>query len=237
MKIWYTVNSDNLLGRRAEAGLSRRTKKGSDMNRNIKPKTLKLVQMAILIAIMLIFSFTNIGYIKIGVIEFTLMVLPVAVGAMVCGPVCGAILGGVFGITSFIQCFGMSTFGTFLFSLNPWLTLVTCLVPRVLCGWLSGLIFKAINKIDKTKMVSYFVGGLSTALLNTLFFMGCIVLFFWKNASFVAAMNESKIATDTVWAFLVGFVGINGVVEAAVNFVVAAAASKAIVKMNEKTII
>lgn len=201
------------------------------MNKKVNSQTLKMVQMAILIAIMLVFAFTPIGYLKVGFIEITFMVLPVAIGAIICGPTGGAVLGGIFGITSFIQCFGMSPFGTFLLGLNPWLTFVTCLIPRILCGWLSGLLFKALNKIDKTKVASYFAANLSTALLNTLFFMLFIVVFFWKDAGFIGKMAEWKISTDTVWVFLVGFVGINGVVEAIVNFIAGGAVAKAVNKV------
>ena len=197
---------------------------------NTREKTLKLVQMGVLIAIMLIFAFTPIGYLKIGIIEITFMTIPVAVGAIILGPVCGAILGGVFGITSFIQCFGTSAFGVFLLGLNPVLTFLICMIPRILCGWLGGLIFKVLRHIDKTKMISYAVGSLSVALLNTLFFMGSIILLFWQNEVFIGQMNDWGIATDTVWAFLVGFVGLNGVVEAAVSFVVGAAAAKVLVR-------
>ena len=164
-----------------------------------KSQILKMVQMAILIAIMLILAFTPLGYLKFGLIEITLMVIPVAVGAIVLGPLCGAILGGVFGITSFIQCFGFSAFGAFVLGINPWLTFITCLVPRILCGWLSGLIFQALKKIDKTKIVSYVVASLSTALLNTIFFVGCVVLFFWNNDSFLTGMAESGMPLDSLW--------------------------------------
>jgi len=196
------------------------------MNTQISQKTKQMVQMAILIAIMLIFAFTPIGYIKVGVIEITLMIIPVAIGAIVLGPAAGAILGGVFGLTSFIQCFGMSAFGTFLFSLNPVLTFIICMIPRILCGWLSGLLFKLLQKIDKTKLVSYFAASLSTALLNTLFFIGAIIIFFWKNDAFLTQMSSWGMATDHIWPFLVGFVGLNGVVEAAVNFVIGGAIAK-----------
>lgn len=193
-----------------------------------KSQILKMVQMAILIAIMLILAFTPLGYLKFGLIEITLMVIPVAVGAIVLGPLCGAILGGVFGITSFIQCFGFSAFGTFVLGINPWLTFITCLVPRILCGWLSGLIFQALKKIDKTKIVSYVVASLSTALLNTIFFVGCVVLFFWNNDSFLTGMAESGMPLDSLWAFLVAFVGLNGLVEAIVNFIVGAGIAKVV---------
>ncbi len=198
------------------------------MNTNVKNKTKKMAQLAILTAIMLVLAFTPLGYLKVGIIEITFMVLPVAIGAVVCGPSGGAILGAVFGITSFLQCFGMSALGTFLFGLDPTLTLLTCLIPRVLCGWLAGLIFKALNRIDKTRIASYFAASLSAAVLNTLFFMLFIVVCFWQNPDFVGKMNEWSIATDTVWAFLVGFVGINGVVEAVVNFIAGGAIAKAV---------
>ncbi len=199
-----------------------------------KNKIREMAQLAILIAIMLLFAFTPLGYLKIGAIELTLMVLPVAIGAIVLGPAAGAILGGVFGLTSFIQCFGTSAIGVFLLGVNPFFTFLTCMVPRVLCGWLSGLLFRALHRIDRTRIASYFAASLSTALLNTIFFMGAILLFFWHNDAFLGQMSDWGIATESVWVFLVAFVGINGIVEAAVNFVVAAAIAKAVVRFVNK---
>lgn len=85
-----------------------------------KFSTKYLVEMALLVAIILLMAFTPIGYIKTAGLEITLIVIPVAVGAVTLGPAAGAILGGVFGITSFIQCFGMSAFGTLLLGVNPY---------------------------------------------------------------------------------------------------------------------
>lgn len=191
-------------------------------------KTKRMVQMAILVAIMLIFAFTPLGYFKAGAVEITFMIIPVAIGAIVLGPAAGAILGGVFGITSFIQCFGMSPFGTFIFSLNPWICALMCIIPRVLCGYLSGLVFKALVKIDKTKIVSYFAASMSTAILNTVFFMLSIILFFWKNEAFISQMTGWGMPTDAVWPFLVAFVGVNGVIEAVVGFIIGGGIAKAV---------
>lgn len=153
-----------------------------------------MVQLAILVAIMLIFAYTPLGYLKVGAIEITFMVLPVAIGTIILGPVCGAILGGLFGLTSFIQCFGASPFGALLLSLNPIATFITCMVPRILCGWLSGLIFEALNKKENMKNASYFIASLATALLNTIFFMLCIVIFFWYNWNFLIHDEQLGIA-------------------------------------------
>ena len=78
---------------------------------NKKNKTRKLTQMALLTAIILLMAFTPLGYLRTGVVEITFIMIPVVVGAILMGPGAGAILGGVFGLTSFIQCFGMSALG------------------------------------------------------------------------------------------------------------------------------
>lgn len=197
---------------------------------NISSKTLKLVQLGVLAAIMLIFAFTPIGYLKAGAIEISFMTIPVAVGAIMLGPAAGAVLGGLFGVTSFIQCFGTSVFGAFLLGLNPVFTLITCLVPRILCGWLAGFVFKGLRRVDKTKVISYAVSSLSCALFNTLFFMAAIILLFWQNGAFISQMNDWGMATDNIWVFFLAFVGINGAIEAAVCFLFGAAISKVLVR-------
>ena len=65
-----------------------------------KNKTLEMVQLAVLIAIMLILAFTPLGYLRIGPLAISLMTIPVVIGAMILGPAGGAVLGLVFGLTS-----------------------------------------------------------------------------------------------------------------------------------------
>ncbi len=112
-------------------------------------KTIKMAQMAILIAVVLIMAFTPLGYLKTVGLEISLITIPVAIGAMVIGPGAGAVLGAVFGITSFYQCFGMSPFGAMLLSINPFLTFLVCVPTRILEGYLAGVFFKFFMKADK----------------------------------------------------------------------------------------
>lgn len=69
-------------------------------------KTLTMVQVGILTAIVLVMSFTPLGYLHIGPFSMSLLSIPVVIGAMLVGPEAGALLGLVFGLTSFAQCFG-----------------------------------------------------------------------------------------------------------------------------------
>src|SRR5690554_4498764 len=144
------------------------------MNNNLSPRTVKMVLLAILVAIMLVLAFTPLGYLKLGVVEISFMMVPVAVGAIVLGPLAGAILGGVFGATSFIQALGMSPFGVMLKSINPFYTFLLTMVPRILMGWLAGLIFQGLYRNEGTRKISYEAGSLSSALLNTIFFVGLL---------------------------------------------------------------
>lgn len=68
---------------------------------NTSPRIRYLVQLAVLVAILLLLEFTGIGMIKTPFLEFTVMQIPVIIGAIVLGPAAGAALGGVFGLLSF----------------------------------------------------------------------------------------------------------------------------------------
>ncbi len=198
-----------------------------------RTRTLKMVQMAVLVAVIILLAFTPIGYLKIGLLSISFLTIPVAIGAMILGPIAGLLLGAVFGMTSFIQCFGMDAFGTALMSINPFYTFVMCVGARMAMGLLVGLIFMAVRRIDKTKTVCYFIGGLSAAVLNTVFFMGLLILLFW-NTDYIQAIC-SDMGGLGVWTFLVAMVGINGVVEAIVACVAGGGVSKALSKALKNT--
>lgn len=187
-----------------------------------------LVEMALLVAIILIMAFTPIGYIRTGGLEITLIVVPVAVGAVTLGPAAGAILGAVFGITSFIQCFGMSAFGAMLLSINPFLTFLVCVPTRILMGWLTGLIYRGLVKTKLPSPVSVTIANLCCPLLNTTFFMGTLAGCFY-HTEYIQSIATS-LGTGNVFLFILAFVGVNGIVEAAVCFVVGAAISIALKK-------
>lgn len=202
-----------------------------------KPNVKYIVILGLLTAILILMAFTPLGYLRAGAIEITFNMIPVVIGAIILGPAAGAVLGGVFGITSFIQCFGMSPFGGLLLSINPFTTFILCMIPRILCGLCAGLIFKALYRFDKTKFVSYGVASISGALLNTLFFVGALLIFFWNNETFTNAMSDGGLPIGKgVLTFFAAFVGVNGLIEACVTLVVGTAVSKVIPKslMNNK---
>ncbi len=202
------------------------------MENNKKMNTIYMVEMALLIAIILIMAFTPLGYIRTFGLEITLIVVPVAVGAVTLGPTAGAVLGAVFGITSFVQCFGMSPFGAVLLSINPIYTFIVCVLSRILMGGLTGLLYKIFQKSNPLKKISVMLANLCCPLLNTLFFMSTLTLFFYRT-EYIQGIAQSMGAANP-FVFVILFVGVNGVVEAVACFVAGSAISQALKKVVKR---
>ena len=191
---------------------------------NASTQTGKMVRLAILVAVIVLMAFTPLGYLKILAIEITFMMIPVAVAAISVGPFGGAVAGGVFGVTSFIQCFGMSWFGSMLFSINPVFTFIMCIVPRVLAGWLPGLLYSALTRKGNNITFTVVAASLAAPLLNTVLFIGSLFLFF-GNTDFIRGFG------DTTWSIIVLLVGVNGIIEAGVGIVTGTVVGRTLVHL------
>ena len=188
-----------------------------------------MVELAVLLAILLMLEITGLGMFKTFGLELTILQVPVILGAIILGPSAGAILGGAFGLLSFWECFGKSQFGATLLGINPFLTFLVCVPTRILMGWLCGLIFRAMDrKLAGTKgdFASYVVASLSGALLNTLFFMTTLCLCFY-HTEYIQGF-ASALGAGNVLLFIVLFVGVQGLVEAALCTVVGAGVGKGV---------
>ena len=205
------------------------------MQKNQMSKLVKFTQLAVLAAIIVVMSFTPLGYLKIGPLSIALVIIPVVTGAIVLGPGAGAFMGLVFGVTSFAQCFGMDAFGTTLMSINPFFTFLMCIPTRVLAGYLCGLIYKGMSKSltgKKAAEIAYPVAAVSGPVFNTAFFMSTLILLFGKTDFIQNLMKDT--GASNILMFFVIMVGVNGLVEIASCLVVASALSKTLNVANKK---
>lgn len=189
--------------------------------------TREMVASAMLCAILLIMSFTPLGYLNIGPLAISFNMIPVAIGAIALGPIGGMILGGMFGITSFLQCLGIggiSAMGVILFEISPLGAFVQRFFPRLLAGLLSAFIYKGVKSFSNTTIAA-FVTGFCAALLNTVLFMSALVLLF-GNTEYV----QNLIAGRNVLLFIVAFVGVNAVVEMAATATIVGVVGRVLVK-------
>ena len=208
-----------------------------------KEKTKAIVILGLLTAILVLFSFTPIGTIPIGPLSITLNIIPIAIAAIALGPVGGLVMGSVFGILSFLQCFGIgvpSGMGATLVSINPFLAFIQRFVPRALDGLLIGLIHKGLSQKIGFR-TSSFITGFCSAFFNTAFFMSALVLLFGKTdyiKGLFEAKGQSQTFTGTI-VFICLFVGINAVVEMIVSTIISGGVGTAlyqahILPLNQK---
>ncbi|MBQ6092898.1 MAG: ECF transporter S component [Clostridia bacterium] len=197
-----------------------------------KNKLFSLTLTAAFLAIIVVMAFTPIGYLKVGVIEITLMVLPVALGAVTVGTGAGAVLGLAFGATSFAQCFGMSPFGAALLSVSPVFTALTCFLPRLLLGVCAGLLFCALSKAKLPAAASCALTALCASLINTVGFVGLVVLLFGKT-DYVQGIMET-LGAKNLLTFAFAFAGVNSLVEAAANAVLGGALGSVLLKLKKR---
>lgn len=194
---------------------------------SMSARTRELAMLGLLTAIMFIMAFTPIGYLNVPPLSITFMTVPVIVSAAILRPRDSAIIGGVFGLTSFIQALnGASALTSALLQVNPVFTFILCFVPRILEGFLGGLIFTGMKKIDKTNVAAYGVTSLAVPVMNTIFFMSTLFILFY-NSEPIRKIAEAK-GAENVFALLIAMVGTNAVIEAVVCFVIGTAITKAL---------
>ncbi len=172
-------------------------------------KVSAFVRVAILSAVILLLGFTSLGYLKLNpVVVVTLVNIPVIIGAIIIGPAAGAFLGLVFGLTSLAQCLMGDVLGTLLIGVSPLRTVIVCLIPRVLAGWLCALAFRAMS-VHGRKKLHYALAAALGSLLNTALFVGALFALFGGEASFLGLLGTSEVTLGVITAFI----GINGVLE------------------------
>ena len=194
--------------------------------KNAAPRFFKPVFTALLAALIVLLTFT-VGSLRIGPITITFNCLPLAVGTVFLGPLYGAILGLVFGLSSFLA------------TINPLFTFVMCVVPRVICGWLPGLLFKQLPKNSEPKRLgsSALCCGLVTAL-NTVGFLGLMWVFFadafLSNSTVIDKVGSQP--AGNVFLFIFALAGINAVIEIVLNLVLGTAVCRALYAVTKDKI-
>ena len=200
------------------------------MANRMNPRVLRLTELSLLTAIIVVMAFTPLGYFRVTGLSITLLQIPVAMGAVLLGPSAGAFLGGVFGVTSVLQCFGLEPFGTAMFNISPLKWSFVCLASRILMGFLVGWIFKGVKKTGVIPLATG-AAGFFAAALNTVFYLGLMVLLF-ANVDVTYAGVTTHITPSL--AFIIAVISINGVIEAAVATAVGAAVIFPVYKVLNK---
>ena len=188
------------------------------MTKNNKAYVLDLVRLALLTAMVAVLAYFG-GFIKIGgLASISLTLIPVVIGATLCGPLAGAWLGAVAGAVFFL-----TPDAAFWLGLSIHGTIITVMVKGILSGYLAGLVYKLLKKLNR--YASVLVSAIVCPVVNTgIFLLGSLVFFIDTVRGGALTENIS------VGAYLIiFFVGLNFVFELLVNIIL----SPAIVRIHD----
>ena len=178
------------------------------MKTNKMVDTKQLTLLALLTAIVAILAYFG-GFIKIGgLASISLTLIPVVIGASVCGSKAGAWLGGVAGAVFFATADAAFWAGISLHG-----TVITVMVKGILSGYLAGVTYKLVEKFNRT--VAVIASAIVCPVVNTaIFILGCFV-FFTK----VLNSGASEAGMSVASYVLIAFVGLNFVFELLSNII------------------
>ena len=173
---------------------------------------------AILTALVIVLQLLG-GFIKFGPFSISLVLIPIVIGAALCGKWIGAWLGLVFGVAVLLS----GDAATFLVIDVPG-TIFTVLAKGVLCGLAAGWVYDRLK--GKNTLLAVIVAAIVCPVVNTgIFLVGCRVFFFHTLLTWASAEGFGG---NFIGYLLIGFVGLNFLVELGVNIVLSPVAVRVI---------
>ena len=210
------------------------------MNRS--KKTTNMVLAGVMTALIIVMSSVPfLGYIPLGVINATIIHIPVIIGAILLGPKYGAFLGLVFGMTSMVKNTFSPNLTSFVFS--PFYqmgeyggniySVVISLVPRILIGVVAYGVYQGLRKLlsgHRGKTIALAAAGVAGSLTNTLLVMNMIYLFFGE-AYLIAGGKTYETVYGAILTIIIGA----GVPEAIVSGILTVAICKVMLRFMKNT--
>ena len=177
-------------------------------NKFDQSKAVNLAIGGILTAIVFVLQWFG-ATIKFGTFSITLVLIPIILGAALCGPIVSTWLGLVFGAVVLLS----GDAAPFLAISAPG-TIATVLLKGALCGLVAGAVFNALKKFNQYFAV--IVAAVAAPVTNTgIFLLGCRLFFFDAVKEWGVSAGFTKVAKY----MLVGFVGFNFLFELVTNIV------------------
>lgn len=173
-----------------------------------REQTKTLVLGAVFTALVVILQLMG-SFIRFGPFAISLVLVPIVIGAAICGVKIGAWLGFVFGFVVLVSgdaapFMAIDVFGTIL----------TVLVKGTACGLAAGLVYKALSRYNR--YLAVVAAAVVCPVVNTgVFLIGCSVFFLKTITEWGVAEGFTNVAA---YMFL-GLAGGNFLFELASNIV------------------
>lgn len=170
--------------------------------------TKKVVGIGLFTAIVVVLQVLAVVIRPTGLFNISLVLVPIVVGAAMYGYKAGAWLGFVFGVVVLI-----TDASAFLAVSIPG-TVITVLVKGTLAGLLAGVVYQLLQRVNTIFAVA--VSAIVCPVVNTgIFLIGCRVFFF----DTINAWSASAGYESAGKYMIIALVGVNFLIEMAINIV------------------
>ena len=173
-----------------------------------RAQTKTLVLGSVMTALVIILQFMG-SFIHFGPFSISLVLIPIVIGAAMCGVKVGAWLGFVFGAVVLLSGDAASFMAIDIFG-----TILTVLVKGTACGLVAGIVYKALEKHNR--YVAVIASAIACPVVNTgVFLLGCVIFF-------LEAIKEWGIAsgyTNVIGYMFLGLAGGNFLFELGTNII------------------
>lgn len=188
------------------------------MNKSTK----KITGVGLLTAVTIVLQLLAVAIRPTGFFNISLVLVPIVVGAALYGYKAGAWLGLVFGVIVLFT----DTAAFMAISIPG--TIITVLAKGILCGLVAGLVYKLLEK--KNRVVAVITSAIVCPCVNTgVFLLGCFAFFLDTLTEWAAGVGYSSVVAYMIFAL----VGVNFIIEMAVNIVLSSAIVQ-IIKIGKK---
>ena len=198
-----------------------------------KQKTLELVQLAMLIALVVVLQIVSTMLpVLPGGVSITLTLVPVVIGGILFGKKGGFALGLAFGLIVLINCAtGLDKGAVILWNENALFTSIICLTKGIAAGFVPACLYElVVGKKEEAKTGRKFaatlVAALSAPIVNTLLYLIGMWLLFNNMVS--------SIGTNFIAYALVVFATANFAVEFIINIVLTPAIARIVDVVKKK---
>lgn len=186
--------------------------------------TKTIVGVGLLTAIVVVLQALAVFIRPSGIFTISLVLVPIVVGAALYGWKAGAWLGLVFGVIVLI------TDAAAFLAINVPGTVITVLAKGILCGLAAGAVYRLLAA--RNRVVAVVAAAVVCPCVNTgVFLLGCLVFFMPTINEWAAASGYASAGAYMILAL----VGINFLIEMAVNIVLSSAIVQ-IIKVGKNTV-
>lgn len=145
---------------------------------------------------------------RFGIFSITLVLIPIVIGAAICGIKTSTWLGFVFGVVVLLSGDASWFLG---FSVPG--TVITVLAKGTACGFVTGVVYKALEK--NHSRLAIWISSIICPIVNTgVFALGCYI--FFLDDLTAAASADGKSVTAFIF---ISLIGINFIIEVLINVI------------------